>query len=341
MRVSLVDIKKTSMEALSLLGVPEKQAEIITNTIIYAHMHEKHTHGISRMSIYEKKIRNGWMSANTRLETCISTPGITVLDAHDGFGQVAALEAMRLAVEKARQTGIAATFVRNSNNFGVAGYFGNYAAEQRMIGIVYTSSAPAIAPEGGVRPIFGTNPMCYAFPNEPANIILDMAVSAAARGKVRLAAQLGETIPFGWAVDAEGKPTNDPTEALKGNMLAIGGVKGFGLAMVCDLLAGMMSGSAFGGDIKPLGTEDGQSRHGHMTVAIDIEQLMPYDTYRKKMAEFVNKVKACGQSGAIQLPGENSFNKALKNHVSVEIADKQVEAYNNWLKQMGCHGQLQ
>lgn len=327
---------ESSTRLLMSWGVPQQQAQLIADTIVYAHTHEKHTHGITRLPIYKQKIDNGLMSPNTKVDFVLEKGAISVLDCNDGFGQVVGVDAAMRAVEHAKQFGIGVVFVRNSNNFGVEGYFGDMIANAGMYGCVLTASAPAIAPEGGTRSIFGTNPICCAFPTPEGNVVLDMAVSAAARGKIRLAQKNGEKIPFGWAVDASGNPTDDPSKALLGNMIAIGGVKGFGLAMMVDFLAGMLSGSAFGGDIKPLATENAPSRHGHCFLAIDIKALMSEDEYEKKVRTFIHNVKACGEDGKISLPGERSRIKSEKNNDEVEIKDKQLEDYFALLKQYHC-----
>ena len=338
--ISVDSLRKSVEELLLVWGVPQEQADIITDTVVYAHQHEKHTHGITRLPIYKKKMDNALMTADTRVETAIDLPAMAVLDCNNGFGQIAAYHAMKETIKKAKEAGIAATFVRNSNNFGVAGYFGEMAAQKNMIGMIITSSGPAIAPEGGVKSIFGTNPFCCAFPTSDGNVVLDMAMSAAARGKIRLAEKNNEKIPFGWAVDKEGNPTDNPAKALEGNMLAIGGVKGFGLAMVIDMLAGLMSGSAYGGNVKPLGAEDGYSRHGHMCVVIDIEQLMTLEEYNQKITEFVKNIKACGEMGKVFLPGERSALKAQKNFEVVELKDKQIDDYNQLAEQYGLENKL-
>lgn len=339
--ITIESLRETTQELLKTWQVPKEQAKVITDTIVYAHNHEKHTHGITRMPIYEKKMRLGLMPRNTVVEKIMDTVSMTVFDCNNGFGQIAADIAMRNCIEKAKKTGVGISFVRNSNNFGVAGYFGEIAANEEMVGMVVTSSGPAVAPPGGTKSIFGTNPICYAFPSKNGNIVLDMAISEAARGKIRLAEKNGEKIPFGWAVDREGNPTDNPTEALKGNMLAIGGVKGFGLAMSIDILAGLLSGSAFGGEIKPLGAEDAPSRHGHMMLAIDISKLMTVEEYDKKIEQLILAVKGCGEDGNIYMPGEKSGRNALKNAVKVELKDKQIQDYNELAKKFEVVNRLE
>lgn len=333
--VKIDDLRVKTAVLLGKWKIPLSAARLIADTIIYAHQHEKHTHGITRLPIYKRKIDQGWMSSDTPPSVVIDFAALAVTDGHDGFGQVIADFSMRLAIEKAHKFGVGIVFARNSNNFGVAGYFGNIALEAGMVGCVITASAPAIAPEGGTKSIFGTNPYCFAFPSSEGGCILDMAVSAAARGKVRLAQKQGEKIPLGWAVDKNGMPTTDPAAALLGNMLGIGGVKGFGLAMVADIFGGLLSGSSFGGDIKPLACETAPSRHGHFFMAIDISKLMPKDVYEQKMSELIHNIKACGEPGRIWIPGERSRLKADANVESVGIADKLINDFNELLKSNG------
>lgn len=339
--ITIESLRKTTQELLEKWQVPVEQAKIVTDTIVYAHVHEKHTHGITRMPIYEKKMRLGMMPRDTKVEKISDTVSMTVFDCNNGFGQVSADIAMHNCIEKAKETGVGISFVRNSNNFGVAGYFGEMAADENMVGMVVTSSGPAVAPPGAKKAIFGTNPICYAFPSKSGNIVLDMAITEAARGKIRLAEKNGEKIPFGWAVDKDGNPTDDPTEALKGNMLAIGGIKGFGLAMSIDIMAGLLSGSAFGGEIKPLGAENEPSRHGHMMLAIDISKLMTLEEYDMKIEQLIAAVKECGEPGTIHIPGEQSGKMQLKNKDKVELKDKQIEDYNKLAEQFEVANRLE
>ncbi len=326
--ITIESLRNTTKELLIAWDVPEDQANIITDTIVYAHQREKHAHGITRMQIYRKKMDEGNMPPDTQVKLITDCPALAVMQCNNGFGQVAAYEGMKLCIKKARQLGIAAVFISDSNNFGVAGYFGEMAANEGLVGIVITASGPAVTPPGGEKSIFGTNPVCFAFPAPEGNIVLDMAISEAARGKIRLAEKNNEKIPYGWAVDKDGNPTDDPKKALEGNMLAIGGVKGFGLAMSFDILAGLLSGSAFGGDIKTLAASDGPSRHGHMLLAIDIKQIMPMDEYNTKIVELIENLKSCGKPGVIKFPGEQSLEKAKANQKMIYLSNKQIEEYN-------------
>ena len=277
------------------------------------------------------------------MEQVSDRAAIAVFDARNGFGQVAAYKGMLVCMEKASLYGIGVVAIRNSNSFGTAGYFGGMAAREGMIGIVMGNASPALATPGGDRAVLGTNPICFAFPGTGAHppIILDMACSVAARGKIRLAAKTGERIPLDWAVDAEGKPTDDPEKALEGMINAIGGYKGFGLALVVDILAGLLSGSAFGGDVKALNAPTGVSRYGHFLMAIDPKAFFGETEYKEKMDYLVDSVKACGEPDSILLPGERSYITEQRSQECIELSEKIVTEANDLALKTGVAMRLQ
>ena len=192
-------------------------------------------------------------------------------------------------MKTASENGIGAVGIRNTNNFGTAGYFGEKAANNGMIGIVMGNAAPAIAPPGGTKAILGTNPICFAFPSPETEfpIVLDMATSNAARGKIRLALRNGEKIPLGWALDSNGEPTDDPAAALEGSLIPMGGYKGFGLSMMIDIMAGLITGSAYGGEVKNLNHPDSYSRNGNLFIVIDPTFFISKDEYDLRMKTLI------------------------------------------------------
>jgi len=270
--ISVTELTRVAREVLISCSVPEKDASLVADTIVDAHCCGKGTHGLPRLPIYVRKIRDGLMDPATSITSVKESPVISIIDAHHGFGQVAAAKAINISVEKAKKYGIGVVGVRHSNNFGTAGYFVRLATESNMMGVVLGNSAPAIAPTGGIRPLLGTNPLAIGFPpgTEGIPIIIDMATSVSARGKIRLAAKMGQSIPSGWALDSEGKPTNDPFEALKGSMVPIGEYKGYALALAVDILAGMLPGAAFAGKVSPLNHPDSLSNYGHFVISMDL-----------------------------------------------------------------------
>ncbi len=292
-------------EVLTRQGVPDGDAAIIAASIVFAHSHGKGTHGITRLPIYVERLQKGLMQAITPLTEISGAPAMALLDAGDGFGQVAAIRGMDRAVAMARAAGIGLVGIRHSHNFGTAAFVARRAVDAGMAGMVFANAAPAIAPTGGQRAVFGTNPIAFGFPAPEGQppVLLDMATSLAARGKIRLAATNGEPIPEGWALDEGGNPTTDPALALAGSMLPVGGAKGYGLSLVVDILAGLMTGSGFGGEAKNLNNPDGPSRCGHMLIAIDIACFTPREEYDAHMARLIAATHAAGPAGAVSLPG--------------------------------------
>jgi L-2-hydroxycarboxylate dehydrogenase (NAD+) len=164
-----------------------------------------------------------------------------------------------------------------------------------------------------------------------------MATSNAARGKIRLAAINGEKIPNDWALDKNGQPTTDPMEALKGSMIPIGGYKGYGLSLVVDVLAGLLTCSSFGGDVKSLNHSDSFSRNGHLIIVINISFFQEVSTFINKMDYLTENVKACGDEQMIFLPGEKKYNFQMNSKGIVDVSDKQVENINSLTNQLGLN----
>lgn len=337
MQVQISLIKKLSNEILTKIGVPKDEANIITDTVMYAHLRGKGTHGIGRYPIYARKVRENLMKAKTNLEVVSDSGAVMVLDANHGFGQVATFKGMEKAILKATENGVGVVGIRHSNSFGTSGYFVEMAAKENMVGIIFANSSPAIAPTGGNTSLFGTNPIGIGFPgsqNKPA-IILDMATSKAARGKIRLAAKNDEQIPLGWALDKEGNPTTDPNKALEGSMIPIGDHKGFGLSLIVDVLAGALTGAAFGGDVKRLNHKDSLSNYGHLIIVLDISRFQSISEFTSKMEYLTNQVKSAGDSDNVFLPGEKSYISQSKSNGIVNISDKQVEEINKLAQSFG------
>ena len=319
-----------SNEILLKCGLPAEDAAIVSDTILDAHKKGKHTHGLGRLQIYSRKIDEGWMAPVTDLKQIKNNAAVAVYDAQNGFGQVAANKGMDICTEKAKEYGIGAVAIKNSNSFGIAGYYGEIAVKKGLIGIVMGNASPAIVTPGGKKSIMGTNPISYAFPgtkNHPP-VIYDIACSVVARSKIRQAVKNGESIPKDWAVDAEGNPTDDPVKAIDGMLNAIGGYKGFGLALTVDILAGLLSGSAFGGEVKALNAPKGFSRYGFFLMAIDPKVFLEEEEYTEKMDQLIDNVKSCGEPGEVYLPGERSYLMTLRNSADVGLNEKIINEVN-------------
>jgi LDH2 family malate/lactate/ureidoglycolate dehydrogenase len=211
------------------------------------------SHGVMLVPMYVERINKGSVSPRSTGEVVSDRGGAIVIDAGNALGQLTSRQAVKLAVARARETGLATVVVRNGFHFGTAGRYARLMAEQNCIGIVLSNTRPLMPPPGGAEALVGNNPIAIAVPSAGDFAVeADMALSATAMGKIRLAAAAGEAIPADWAVDAQGRPTTDPATAIKGMLLPAAGPKGFGLAFVIDLLCGGLSDGAVGADVRPL-----------------------------------------------------------------------------------------
>lgn len=341
-KVSIESIDHVTREALGVCGVSAESVEVILETIHYADRCNIPTHGVCRLPLYVQKIQAGYLNPRDEVQIVEDTDAITILDAKGGFGQVAARHAIDLALKKAEKYGVSVVGVRNSNNFGTAGYYGDYAASRGMAAFVFANAAPAIAPTGGNKTIFGTNPLCFAFPGSDRNnpIVLDMATTVVARSKIRQAARSGEKIPANWAIGPDGKPTEDPNEALQGSLLPIAGYKGYGLSLFIDIFAGLLTGSAYGGKVKPLSTMEEYSNNGHLFVVVDTRRFMDSEELNEKINYFYEAVRACGEKGAIMFPGELGYQKMAVQTDAVILSEKQLQGVNEAAEYMGISARL-
>jgi len=302
--------------ALMHIGVDEDDAEIVSEALVMANLRGIDSHGVVRLYSYVERILRGLINPRAKPQVVRDLGATCVLDGNNGLGHVAAMHAVRIAVEKARKYGVGVVGVKNANHFGMAAYYGIKIAENKMIGIVLSNAPPAMAPWGGKVARLGTNPICIAFPFEEGfPIVLDMALSVVARGKIRVAALRKERIPEGWALDEEGKPTTDPEAALRGTLLPIGGYKGYGLAVAVDILSGILSGSAYSILVRALDDYSGPSRTGFFIEAINVEHFRSYEEYLEDLRKFVKIIKETPKASGvteIYLPGEIEANTAKR-----------------------------
>lgn len=340
--ISIENMRQVVLETLGKVGVSKADSWIIWDTILFANRRGVATHGVGRLPLYVHKVASGHLNPKNEIEVLADNSAYALLNAHNGFGQVVAYSATKIAIEKAKEYGIGVVGVRNSNNFGTAGYFGDLAAREGCAAMVFANAAPAIAPTGGNKTIFGTNPLCFAFPgiDEYAPILLDMATTIVARGKIRLAAKNGERIPMDWALGPDGNPTDNPKVALLGSLLPIGGYKGYGLSMFVDILAGLLTGSHYAGSVKNLSKMDEDSGNGHLFVVIDVDKFMNADEMRKRISHFYAAVKACGEEGRVFMPGEIEYLRMKDSVSSIQISVKQFDDVNEVAEELGTVSRL-
>lgn len=321
-------------------GMSLKDAEIISDTLMFAELRNVKSHGIVRLPTYIERMEQGVVNLNAQMKFSNNTfAAVSLLDADNGMGQLAGHMAMKEALRIARLYGIGMVAVKNSNHFGVASYYSMMALEEDMVGMAMTNASPAIAPFGTKTPLLGTNPITFAVPAHNGKpIVLDMSMSTVARGKIRMAALQNKEMPLDWGLDAEGNPTSDPEEALKGSLVPIGGVKGSGLSLIVDLLSGVLTGTSLTGEVKNITDMSGPSNTSHVFAAINIAAFMnPYD-YKNQVDAVIEKIKFLPPKGnnEVFMAGEieqNLMDKRRTEGIPVEI--EVVEKLNKLAEDYG------
>jgi LDH2 family malate/lactate/ureidoglycolate dehydrogenase len=307
------------------VGMAAGEAALVADTLIAAEVRGVTSHGLIRLPVYVGNLKDGSVDPTARPILVADGPTAATLDGRRAMGQVASKLGMEIAVERARENGIAAVAVRNSNHFGAGAYWSMLALPHNMIGIAMTNGAVAMAPTGGVTPLLGNNPIAVASPaGSELPIVLDMALTTVARGWIKLASLRDQPLPDGWALDSKGRPTNDPNEALDGSLLPVGGYKGYGLAVAVELLTAVLSGAALGPALENMGFTAGSGAEpvrtpahevggegtGHFFAAIDIARFMPLDQYTARVDALVRTMRLAELIEGVQsilLPGEREF----------------------------------
>lgn len=306
MKIAVDDLKKFCKEILERNSVPIEEAEVIADSLVDANTIGVDSHGVTRLSLYLQRLKEATINSNTKMEILRETETTALYDANNGWGQYAGKIAMQEAVKKAKKYGTATIGVTNSNHFGTASYFTKMAAKENCIGIAMCNTTPIMVSWGSNEPTLGTNPLSIAIPTNRHPVVLDMATSNVARGKINLAAKNGEKIPTGWAITKEGKDTTDPHEALKGYLLPLG-PKGSGLAMMIDIMSGVMTGALFGKDIPRMYDDKEPQRLGHLFIAIDPECFIDIETFKSRMDERIDQtIKSTPAEGfeQVYMPGD-------------------------------------
>ncbi|HET7875238.1 MAG TPA: Ldh family oxidoreductase [Methylomirabilota bacterium] len=297
------------------LGAPAADAATVAEVLVEADLRGVESHGSTRVAGYAGMIRLGLLNPRPKVQVLRETPSTAMLEGDQAFGMVVAKRAMEMAMERAARVGIACVTARNVTHTGMIGFYPMMAARQGLIGLTCNNGPTILPPFGGTTPTFATNPFSAAFPaGEEEPIVLDMATSVVAGGKLRLAAKKGLPIPETWALDRHGVPTTDPQEAIYHGFLQwAGGYKGFGLATVVEVLGGVLSGGLFGRDVpamKSFGREPLVTSAFYM--AINPEHFMPLEEFRARVDRLIRHVKASERAQGVQevyVAGEIEFKK--------------------------------
>ncbi len=302
-RIGAADLETLMVRALERAGATSAMASATAAALVTAELEGIPSHGASRIPQYCSHVRNGRANGKAVPAVVRNSRGACLVDARQGLAFQACALAEREAIERAKQYGVSFVAVTNSNHFGVAAYHVEAMAGVGLVGFAFSNSPAAMPAWGGKRALFGTNPLAATFPRpSKPPLVIDLSLSAAARGKIMVAAREGRTIPEGWALDREGRPTTDARAALEGSMLPSGGVKGAMLALTVELLVCALSGAAYGFESDSFFTEEGRpTRIGQAFLAIDPAALAGREVYDERIETLV---AAMTEDPAVRLPGE-------------------------------------
>lgn len=320
-------LNKFGTEVMVKAGLDEKEAGLFLDSLTFADLRGIGSHGISRLRTYSKRVESGLVAKNVVPEILSDSCAVITVDGLNGIGASVGMQVMDMCIERAKKYGSCSATVKNGNHFGTGAYFTMHAANNNMIGFAISNSEAAVVPTGGAKAMLGTNPLSVAVPakKHPA-MVLDMATSVVARGKVVLAKKEHKTIPDNWCVDANGTPTTDPTKALEGAMLPFGGPKGYAISLLIDILC-----SSLGGALDCRKTNhfwddfENPQNVGYFIGALDISKFLPFEMFTERVDAMFDEFKACPTAPGVKevmIPGEIEHLNYLKNlEDGIELSD--------------------
>ncbi|WP_300385067.1 Ldh family oxidoreductase [Clostridium sp.] len=310
-KVSTKQLKKIVYKTFISLGLSEEDSMIAADVLNEADKRGVDTHGINRLGAYVNGIKFGKIDTKAKLTKVSDSIATILFDANNSLGLVAATKAMEECIKRAKETGICIVGVKGSSHLGITGYYPSMAAKENMIGISISNSSNIMVPYGSKTSILGNSPWSIAFPGGNKHkdpVLLDMACSEVAFGKIVAAKGTGEEIPLNWGVDEEGIPTNDVNKIFNGSsLLPFGGAKGYGIAVMWEMLITMLTGSGFG-DVIGQGKKNSSPENiGHIMIAIDINKMRPIEKVKTDIDNYIDHIKTAKPAKGfieVRLPGE-------------------------------------
>jgi LDH2 family malate/lactate/ureidoglycolate dehydrogenase len=338
-------LRTACLTLLQAVDVPEDQAGVVADVLVRADLRGTASHGVLRLPAYIHKIQAGLLKPQTPWTCLRETPATALFDAGMGLGPVAGLWGMKEAVRRADQFGISAVGVRNASHFGIAAYYALQAVDAGMIGVAISNAAASMAPWGGIQAHLGTNPVCVAIPTQDEiPLVLDMAATEVARGKIRLAQREGQRIPQGWALDSEGQSTTDPRAAIEGTLLPIGGPKGYGIALVNDILAGMLTGSPSGLEVCSIHDLEHPSPVGFFFQVLRIEAFSSPNDFFERLGDQLTAIRKSPRARGVNrifIPGEIEWEcERDRGQNGIPIGSATLMALNELAEELGVQIQL-
>lgn len=316
LRIAAADLHRFCVTALTRVGVSEADAATTADVLVTTDTWGVFTHGVKALRGYIRRLRAGGLRADARPAVVAGGPAWAIVDGGSALGMVTSVLAMRTAMSKARESGIGYVGVRNSCHFGAAGYYASLAAAEDMIGLAMANDTPSVTAPGARGAITGSNPLAYAVPTGSGRpILLDMATSIVAGGKVAAAHALGQPIPPGWVIDRDGEPSTDPAAFLQGGaLLPMAGHKGYGIALLIETLAGLLTGALIARQVIPWihGDPAVPTGHGAAFIAIDVAKLMPAAAFKQRVDALVHEIHTAPRARGVDricVPGEMEWER--------------------------------
>lgn len=340
-RISVSWLSSSLTRVFTAAGLSGAAAATVSDALVDADLRGIPSHGSMLVPMYVDRLRAGSVSTAERAEPVLDAGAVAVLDGGNALGILTGDQAMTLAIAKARAHGLGAVAVRRAFHFGGAFRFVQQAATAGCIGIAAANTRPLMPAPGGAETVVGNNPIAFGVPRaggEP--IVLDMALSEVALGKIRLAEQDGREIPATWATDAEGRPTTDPAAAIAGMLLPAGGHKGYGLALVVDLLTGVLSGGAFGAGVRGLYADvTAPNDCAHFFLALDLEAFGDRAAFEARAAELARQATESRRAPGVDrllLPGQLEAERYAANRsAGIPIEPSVLDALARTADQLG------
>jgi (2R)-3-sulfolactate dehydrogenase (NADP+) len=321
----LTELHRLVVKALCAHGTEAKNAEPVARALVAAEAGGLPSHGLSRLPSYCAQVASGKIDGHAVPEVSQVADAVMVVDAKGGF----AYPALGLAIEKLQtltpKTGVALAAITRSHHCGAAGYHVEALAREGLVALMFANTPKAIAPWGGTRAVFGTNPIAFAAPRRVKNpLVIDLSLSKVARGKILVASQQGNPIPEGWALDDRGKPTNDPDAALSGTMLPMGDAKGTALVFMVEVLAAALTSSMFGFEASSFFSAEGSPPGvGQLLMAI-APGPVSNGQFQTRLEDLIDEILL--QGGDVRLPGDRRLELREKAHLNgISLTDKQYQ----------------
>jgi len=328
------NLKKLISNIFIKHGLIKNHANICADALVNAELVGAPSHGVSRLKMYCDRINKKVINPKPKIKIKNISKSISVVDADNSIGFVAAEIGIKKTIENAKKTGFGLVGIKNSGHYGLSGYYVEQAVKKDLLTFAFTNAPPAIAPHGGKKTIFGTNPICFGSPtNNNIPFILDTSMSMINRGKIRVAAKLNKSIPKGVALDKFGNQTTNAKEALSGVQLPIGGFRGSGLAWMVDILTGVFVGSAHSGKVRdPFDDFGGPQNIGHLFMAFKNNLFVK--NYKQQIEVNINRIKNIPKikGEKIYYPGERKFfRKKINSKRTIKIPSSIKKDLDNLL----------